>query len=139
MPKLLGIKNYPALVDVYYQTTEQDPLTGEMITVWHYDDPETYRCNFMSLKGHAESFGADYSESDTVKVEVKPNDGEFINLSMRFGNLRMRHDQTERYFRYVGDRTPETIDYYFNIDSMNPQVDANGRIVCVEVYGTLAE
>ncbi len=38
----------------------------------------------------------------------------------------------------MSDRfSDQPIDYYFNIDSMNPQVDLNGRIVCVEVYGKL--
>lgn len=138
MPKLLAAKKYPAMVDIYHETSYQDDLTGEQVTTWHYDEPFTYRCNFMSLKGHSEHFGETYADSDTVKVEVAPEDAKFINLSMRFGNLRMRTDETQQYYEYVGDRTPETVAYYFNIDSMNPQVDNNGRIVCVEIYGTLA-
>jgi hypothetical protein len=51
----------------------------------------------------------------------------------------MKNEQTENYYRYVGDRTPgEVIDYVFNIDGMNPQVDNNGRIVAVEIFGFLA-
>lgn len=138
MPRLLAAKSYPALVDVYYQTQEQDPISGAINSTWHYDDPSTYRCNFFSLKGHAEDFGATYAESDTVKLEVRPVDAQFIDLTMRFGNLRMRAEQTENYYSYVGDRAQGTpLDYYFNIDSMNPQVDINGRIVSVEIYGKL--
>jgi hypothetical protein len=133
------MKKYPALVDVYYRTYTQDPESGGIISTWHYDDPTTYECNFMSLKGHAEQFGETYAQSDTVKLEVRPRDAEYIDLSMRFGNLRMKNEQTENYYRYVGDRTPgEVIDYVFNIDGMNPQVDNNGRIVAVEIFGFLA-
>lgn len=140
MPRLLAAKTYPALVDVYRSTREQDPLSGDFETVWHYDEPYTYACNFMSLKGHGEEFGETYAESDAVKVEVSPEDAKFITLAMRFGNLRMRLDESEEYYKYVGDRFPDgPINYYFNIDSMNPQVDNNGRVVCVEIYGKLAE
>jgi len=137
MPKLLAAKQYPGLVDVYEQTTMQDPITGETVHVWDYDNPTTYVCNFMSLKGHTEEFGETYSDSDAVKLEVKPYDGSFINLSMRFGNIRMRLDETENYYEWVGRRFPD-VPYYFNLDGMNPQVDTRGRIVSVEVYGTLA-
>lgn len=139
MPKLLAAKQYPGLVDVYHQTTTADPDSGEIFREWHYDEPFTYRCNFMSLKGHAEQFGKTYGESDAVKVEVKPEDAKFINVGMRFGNLRMRLNENEDYYAYVGDRFPSLeVDYFFNIDSMNPQVDNNGRVVCVEIYGQLA-
>jgi hypothetical protein len=140
MPKLLAAKKYPAYVDVYFKTTVQDPDTGDITSTWHYEDPHTYKCNFMSLKGHSEKFGATYASSDTVKLEVSPEDAQFINLSMRFGNLRMRLDDTNEYYKYVGNRAGGSVpvNYYFNIDGMNPQVDNNGRIVSVEVYGKLA-
>lgn len=140
MPKLLGSKPYPALVDVYPQEITQDPISGTIIREWFYDDPSTYRCNFMSLKGHGEEFGAEYAEADSVKLEIDPQDARFITLAMRFGNLRMANDETQQYYSYVGDRLKdeEHASYYFNIDAMNPQVDNNGRIVCVEVYGRLA-
>lgn len=138
MPRLLGAKNYPALVDVYYQETFIDPNTSETIRVWRYDDPETYQCNFMSLKGHAEEFGDEFYDQDAVKLEVSPASARTINLSMRFGNIRMRNDETQEYYKFVGDRpTGNALRYYFNIDSMNPQVDHNGRVVCVEIYGVL--
>lgn len=140
MPKLLGSKPYPALVDVYLQRNVQDPVSGGVKSVWDYETPSTYRCNFMSLKGHGEEFGAEYAESDSVKLEIDPEDARFITLAMRFGNLRMANDETQQYYSYVGDRlkNEEYASYYFNIDAMNPQVDNNGRIVCVEVYGRLA-
>ncbi len=102
MPRLLAAKQYPALVDVYHETTWVDPDSGEIFREWQYDEPYSYRCNFMSLKGHAEKFGAEYGASNTVKVEVRPEDAKFINLSMRFGNLRMTLDDDERYYAYVG-------------------------------------
>lgn len=137
MPKLLAAKQYPGLVDVYESTTVQDPTTGENITTWHYDSPTTYVCNFMSLRGHTEEFGETYSNTDAVKVEVEPEDASFINLSMRFGNIRMRLDENEHYYEWVGRRFPD-VPYYFNVDGMNPQIDTRGRVVSVEIYGTLA-
>ena len=139
MPKLIAAKHYPALVDVYVERVVQDPLTGDVTRTWDYENPFTYVCNFMSLKGHAEKFGekGTYDASDAVKVEVKPEDARFVTVAMRFGNLRKRTDDTQEYYRWVGRRS-ETEPYYFNIDSMNPQVDTGGRIVCVEIYGQLA-
>lgn len=140
MPVLLASKPYPALVDVYKRIRIQDPISGNMSFKWIYDEPETYRCNFMSLKGHSEEFGGGYAESDTVKVELSPKDARNIDLSQRFGNLRMAHDESQAYYSFVGDRVSnEVINYYFNIDGMNPQVDNNGRVVCVELYGRLAQ
>jgi hypothetical protein len=141
MPKLLGSKPYPALVDVYKRVRVQNPVSGAFVYKWVYDDPETYRCNFMSLKGHGEEFGAAYTEADSVKLEIDPQDARFVTLAMRFGNLRMANDETQQYYSYVGDRlqSEKHASYYFNIDAMNPQVDNNGRIVCVEVYGRLAQ
>jgi hypothetical protein len=140
MPKLLAAKPYPALVDVYHMTSTQPEGSLEIVREWHYDEPFTYECNFMSLTGHGEKFGVDYTEKDLVKIEVKPQDAKFINLGMRFGNVRMKNQDSEQYYAYVGDRIGDSnvIDYYFNIDSINPQVDNNGRIVCVEIYGKLA-
>lgn len=140
MPKLLGSKPYPALVDVYKRVGIQDPVSGGIVYKWVYDDPETYRCNFMSLKGHSQSFGEVYAESDTVKVELAPEDARLVDLTQRFGNLRMAGDESQQYYAFVGDRMQtESINYYFNIDGMNPQVSTNGRVVCVEVYGKLAQ
>lgn len=139
MPKLLGSKRYPALVDVYYEVVEQDPISGTTKRRWVYDDPTAHRCNFMSLKGHSESFGEAYTSTDSIKLEVSPEAARFITLGGRFGNLRMANDESQQYYSYVGDRmSAAVISYYFNIDSMNPQVDNNGRIVCVEIYGRLA-
>lgn len=140
MPRLLASKPYPALVDVYRRERVQDPMSGAITFEWRYDDPETYRCNFMSLKGHAESFGEVYAASDVVKVEVSPEDARHINLSQRLGNMRMAGDEGQQYYSFVGDRVSDApINYYFNIDGMNPQVSPNGRVVCVEIYGKLAQ
>ena len=93
----------------------------------------------MSLKGQSWRFGESYASSDRVKIEVDPRDAEFIQIGMRFGNLRMKHDQSQQYYKYVGRLIPDiAVDYYFDIDTMNPQVDNNGRVVCVEIYGQLA-
>jgi len=138
VPRLLGIKSYPALVDVYAETSTQDPITGSIVKAWDYANPATYVCNFVSLSGHAEKFGEKYASTDAVKVEVRPEDGQFINLSLRFGNLRMRPDETENYYENVGNRPDGPATHVFNIDAMNPQVDHLGRVVCVEVFGVLA-
>ena len=137
MPKLLAAKQYPALVDVYNH--EWREWAGEIYSYWNYDDPTVYRCNFMSLKGHSLQFGEAYASSDRVKIEVDPRDAEFIQIGMRFGNLRMKNDQSQQYYKYVGRLIPDiAVDYYFDIDAMNPQIDNNGRVVCVEIYGQLA-
>lgn len=139
MPRLLAAKQYPALVDLYTERTTQDPINGEIIRAWDYDAPATYVCNFVSLKGHAEKFGAKYASADSVKLEVRPEDGSHVNLALRFGNLRMRLDETEKYYEHVGKRPNGGARYVFNIDAMNPQVDNLGRVVCVEVFGVLAQ
>jgi hypothetical protein len=137
MPRLLGVKRYPGLVDVYVETTSQDPVTGETVKAWDYENPATYLCNFYSLRGHAEKFGETYANTDAVKLEVRPAEGKFINLAQRFGNLRMRLDETEEYYENVGVRPDGGAHYVFNIDGLNPQVDNHGRVVCIEIYGVL--
>ncbi|KQX75400.1 hypothetical protein [Aeromicrobium sp. Root472D3] len=139
MPRLLAAKAYPALVDVYTESETQDPITGGINHGWDYENPVTFGCNFFSLRGHAEKFGDEYANTDAVKLEVCPSDGALINLSQRFGHLRMRLDETETYYENVGMRPAGGRRYVFNIDAMSPQVDPLGRVVCVEVFGVLAQ
>lgn len=138
MPKLIGAKTYPALVDVYFETVYEDPITGELVRKWVYDEPMVFKCNYMSLTGHAEKYQKSfYDDMDDIRVEVKPEDAEKITVAMRLGNLRNAHNEEEQYYRWVGKRHA-SIPYYFNISGMNPKVDGNGRIQYVEITAKLA-
>lgn len=138
MPRLIGAKTYPSLVDVYFQITRRHPVTQEIIREWKYDEPLTFRCNYMSLSGHAEQYQKTlYEAMDDIRVEVLPQHAEQITLAMRFGNLRNANDPSEQYYRWVGQRT-DGAPYYFNISAMHPKVDGIGRIQFVEIMGKLA-
>ena len=138
MPRLIAAKSYPALVDVYFEEVTQNPITGETVRKWIYDQPMTFRCNYMSLSGHAESYQKTYFERmDDVRVEVGPDDAQQIRMGMRFGNLRNANDPEENYYRWVGKRQ-DGDPYYFTISAIHPKVDGSGRIQFVEMTGKLA-
>ena len=138
MPRLIAAKTYPALVDVYFEVRTQHPITGQIISEWMYDEPMTFRCDYMSLSGHAEKYQrTNLERMDDVRLEVVPEDAEQIKIGMRFGNLRNANDPTEQYYRWVGQRQ-DGAPYYFTISGMHPKVDGSGHIQFVEILGKLA-
>lgn len=139
MPVQFPIKRYASLADFYYSTQEQDPITFDIITVWHYDDPDTKECLVEVLlpEDALEKFGEVYSDKEFVRIEMSVADSKSVDKDFRVGNLRMRHDESVTYYDNYEGQTVNR--YVFNIGGISPVLDMNGRPVAVEIFCDLAE
>lgn len=133
MPKLFAAKTYPALIDIYTNSSYQDPLTGQIINSWNYLEPDTMECTIVSLRPEAniEIFATTYTDKEYLRIEVKPDKRLSLRLNQQAGNLREKGSNPEEY--YVRDTTgnPPQV---FNISGITPIIDPTGDTVCYALF-----
>lgn len=122
--------SYPCLIDFYLPAqSSQDPITFEIVTTYDVE-PLTVPCNFRAVHPQAnlEEFGERYQEKELVLVEIRPKDGDQIDLSCQAAGLRHR---TKHIYYYPGS--------VFNVSNISPVTDFRGHPISIQVYCELAQ
>lgn len=122
--------SYPCLIDFYLPAqSTQDDITFEVRTT--YDtEPLTIPCNFRAVhpQSNLEEVGERYQDKELVLVEIRPKDGDKIDLHCKASGLRHK---TKHIYYYPGN--------IFNVSNISPVTDFRGHLILMQVYCEIAE